>query len=205
MRDIHVDDALVVVDKPSGLLSVPGRAEGMDICALSMTRQRHGDVFVVHRLDMDTSGLLIFARTQDAQKALSAQFEARETLKTYLAIVDGVPTQCSGTIDLPIGFDWAERPRRKIDPMSGREAITNWHRVPTDLPHTLLQLSPQTGRTHQLRLHLATIGHPIRGDRLYGGSPFNRLCLHAARIEFTHPTTSEPMDIQSQPDFSKPV
>ncbi|WP_018148203.1 RluA family pseudouridine synthase [Henriciella marina] len=202
LRIIHQDDDVVVADKPSGLLSVPGRGAARQICALSHLRQMFGPVLDVHRLDMDTSGLIVFARTPAAQSHLSRQFEDRSVTKVYHALVDGRPSGQAGEIELPIGRRWDDRPKRCIDRLGGKPALTRWQILETYETFTRLELRPVTGRTHQLRLHLSAIGHPVLGDRLYGDTTrAARLCLHASWLELTHPSTGARLHFDAPAGF----
>lgn len=204
---IHCDPSIIVAEKPHGLLSVPGRGEDRQVSALSYLEERFGQVRVVHRLDMDTSGLIVFARTGEAQAHLSRQFEERTAAKTYEALVAGRMAEASGVVDRPIGRLWEERPRRRIDDTGGKPALTRWERVGTVPSGSHLVLRPQTGRTHQLRVHLASIGHPILGDRLYGSSvDADRLCLHATELELRHPEHGRTVRFSSAAPFiERPV
>ena len=186
---IHIDDEIVLVDKPSGLLSVPGRGPEKAFCAQSVASDRYGPVLTVHRLDMDTSGLMVFARSKDTQRALSRQFEKRTVGKTYEALVEGTIADDAGTIDKAIAKYSLDRPLRHLDP-DGQAAITHWRVMDRAREHSRLELHPETGRSHQLRLHLASIGHPILGDVFYGDKTLHpRLCLHAKTLEIDHPKT----------------
>ena len=186
---IHIDDEIVLVDKPSGLLSVPGRGPEKAFCAQSVASDRYGPVLTVHRLDMDTSGLMVFARSKDAQRALSRQFEKRTVGKTYEALVEGTIADDAGVIDKAIAKYSLDRPLRHLDP-DGQTAITHWRVMDRVREHSRLELHPETGRSHQLRLHLASIGHPILGDVFYGDKTLHpRLCLHAKTLEIDHPKT----------------
>lgn len=202
LRIIYKDGDLVVADKPPGLLSVPGRGAARQICALNYLEEQSGPVFGVHRLDMDTSGLIVFARTPTAQSHLSQQFENRSVSKTYDALVAGCPSSQTGEIDLPIGRRWEDRPKRCIDLKDGKPALTHWQAVRTTETFTHLELRPVTGRTHQLRLHLSVIGHPILGDRLYGDAASkDRLCLNASKLEFDHPSTGKRLRFEVPASF----
>lgn len=202
---IYVDDHLVVVDKPAGLLSVPGRGPDKADCVSLRVQQRYPDALVVHRLDQATSGLLVLARGTSAQKRLSQTFASRAVTKRYLAWVHGrLPLDDTSSdtssdrwhvIDLPLAADWPRRPRQIVHP-EGRPSLTRWRCLQTrDEPAcSLLELEPHTGRSHQLRVHLQAIGHPIGGDALYGdptdgpSSPLGkRLQLHAQRLTLPHP------------------
>ena len=189
---LHLDSDWIVIDKPAGLPSVPGRAPGLQDCAAARVQALHPDARVVHRLDMATSGLLLMARGVENQRRLGAAFEQRRVAKTYVAVVAGEPGQDEGQVDLPLAADWPQRPRRIVDPVHGKPALTRW-RVVERLGHcTRLQLEPLTGRTHQLRVHLSAIGHPILGDGLYAdaavASASSRLLLHACRLTLPHPS-----------------
>ncbi len=201
---VTANDAWVAVDKPAGLPSVPGRKPELADCAWSRVQQRFPDALVVHRLDMATSGLLLFARGIDMQRALSHAFAAREVRKTYVALVHDHVADDEGTIDLPLAADWPRRPRQVVDHERGKPSLTRW-RVKERLgeaPRTLLELEPLTGRTHQLRVHLAAIGHPIVGDALYGPADgrdaVHRMRLHALSIELSHPITGQPMTLRTK-------
>ncbi|QPF74540.1 RluA family pseudouridine synthase [Roseateles sp. DAIF2] len=186
MRIVHLDAELVVVDKPSGLLSVPGRSE--PDCAWARVRALHADALVVHRLDMATSGLLLFARGAAMQRALSLDFAERRVAKRYVAVVGGrLDAEGWQQIDLPLIADWPNRPLQKVDHELGKPSTTRWrvlgHEAHGDAACSRLELEPITGRSHQLRVHLKALGHPIVGDALYGGAPAPRLLLHASRLE----------------------
>ena len=201
LTTLHCDDAVLIANKPSGLLSVPGRGPEKAICAHSILNERHDPVLTVHRLDMDTSGIMIFARTKDAQRALSRQFERRTVGKTYEALVQGNVAESQGTIDKAIAKHSLDRPLRHLDP-AGQTAITHWQVLDRSTAATRLLLKPETGRSHQLRLHLASIGHPILGDVFYGDpKSHNRLCLHAKSLSFQHPITDEKQDFTTVTPF----
>jgi tRNA pseudouridine32 synthase / 23S rRNA pseudouridine746 synthase len=199
---VHVDTACIVAHKPAGLPTVPGRAPGLDDCLWHRAQSQWPDARVVHRLDMATSGLVLLARGLDVQRRLSRAFEERHVEKTYVAWVHGAvgaPGECR-RIDLPLAADWPNRPRQKVDRVGGKPALTelriDWIEGPPTARRTRLQLHPHTGRTHQLRLHLAAIGHPIIGDALYGpvdSGAAGRLLLHAETLALAHPATGEPM------------
>ncbi|MEY4907128.1 MAG: hypothetical protein RL260_846 [Pseudomonadota bacterium] len=190
---LHIDEALIVVRKPAGLLSVPGRGPERADCVSARVQQRLPDALVVHRLDMATSGLLLLARGAEAQRLLSAAFAERRVTKRYTAIVAGQIEVDRGEVTLPLCCDWPNRPRQKVDHTLGKPALTRW-RVLSRQPHddtTRLDLEPVTGRSHQLRVHLQSIGHPIVGDALYAPEPWQRaaprLLLHACHLAFAHP------------------
>ncbi|MEL7231526.1 MAG: RluA family pseudouridine synthase [Pseudomonadota bacterium] len=191
LKTLYIDDHIVVASKPAGLLSVPGRGPEKAFCAVSILSVRHGDVLTVHRLDMDTSGIVVFARTKPAQSRLARAFQDRRVEKTYTAIVHGTPDPVTSTINLPIATFSHQRPLRHIDE-NGREAITHYETLKTEGAKSLLSLKPETGRSHQLRLHLKSIGVPILGDRFYGiGDESPHLLLHATTLSFRHPHTNE--------------
>jgi tRNA pseudouridine32 synthase / 23S rRNA pseudouridine746 synthase len=203
---IYQDGYLLVIDKPAGLLSVPGRGEELADCALHRVQARFPSALLVHRLDEATSGLLLFALHPDAQKAASWAFESRQVKKTYTARVHGLMTDNEGVINAPIAKDWPRRPLHIIDHEHGKNAITRWQLLSKDehSAQSLLALEPETGRTHQLRVHMQHIGHPIIGDKLYGMAHDSntRLMLHATRIQMQHPLLHEiSLDLVCQADF----
>jgi tRNA pseudouridine32 synthase/23S rRNA pseudouridine746 synthase len=200
---LWVDDHCIVVHKPSGLPSVPGRV--LLDCAASRVQARWPDAKVVHRLDMDTSGLLLFARGLEAQRRLSLAFEQRRVDKQYVALVAGNPPENAGTVDLPLRVDWPNRPRQIVDQAQGKPAVTHW-RVLERLPRVCrVELTPITGRSHQLRVHLAALGHPILGDPLYAPADVQaqapRLCLHATALAFDHPVSGNRVQMRCDVPF----
>lgn len=201
---VHLDAHVLVVNKPSGLLSVPGRSEGMDDCLASRVQARYPAALVVHRLDEDTSGLVLFALSADIQRALSQAFASRDVDKGYVACVHGLLEPEAGEITAAIGRDWAMRPLRRVDTVRGQAAYTRWRVLARDPVSrtSRVELRPLTGRTHQLRLHLQHIGHPIVGDRLYGqGNETVRLMLHASELSFAHPITGKRLQLQRPASF----
>jgi tRNA pseudouridine32 synthase/23S rRNA pseudouridine746 synthase len=187
----YQDEALIAINKPAGLLSIPGRGDDLQDCALHRVQQRFPHALLVHRLDEATSGLLMFALSPDVQRALSLAFEMRQVKKTYLARVHGLLQPGSGIINAPIAKDWPRRPLHHVNFETGKSAVTYYDLLSIDehSAQSLLGLEPQTGRTHQLRVHLQHFGHPIVGDKLYGlpNDDAPRLMLHASCLEFTHP------------------
>ena len=183
-RVLHLDPALLVIDKPSGLLSVPGR--GLPDCAVSRCQTLAPGCVAVHRLDRDTSGVMVLARTREALRHLGLQFERRRVRKRYRAVVAGEPVGDRGVIDAPLMADWPNRPRQMIHP-DGRPARTRWVVTAREGGRTRLVLFPVTGRSHQLRVHLANLGNPILGDPLYGDGEGPRMMLHAERLRLRHP------------------
>lgn len=187
---LYQDDRVLVVNKPSGLLSVPGSRAGREDCLMSRLQAQHWDALLVHRLDCDTSGVIIFARTKQAQAFLGQEFEKRRARKTYVARVAGEMAGESGHVDLPIGADWASRPRQMISHDHGRPAQTDWQVIGRAPGETRVRLSPHTGRSHQLRVHMLALGHPILGDPIYAAGPTAaapRLMLHAETLGLHHP------------------
>ena len=204
---VHDDAACVVVVKPAGLLSVPGRGEHLHDCVASRVQAMLSDALVVHRLDMATSGLMLFARGAAAQRALSIAFAAREVHKRYVAVVEGLIERDSGEIDLPLMADWPNRPKQKADREHGKPSLTHYRVLARDQSAgtTRVELEPVTGRAHQLRVHLLGLGHPILGDALYAPPEVqartDRLLLHASALRFAHPTSGAPMQFESAAPF----
>ena len=191
------DDHLLIVNKPAGLLSVPGRGEDKQDCLSARIQQLFPEALVVHRLDMATSGLMVFARGEAMQRELSQMFREREVTKRYVALAEGVLEHEVGEIDLPLIVDWPNRPKSKVDHESGKPSLTRYRLLSIEDGDSRVELEPITGRTHQLRLHLASIGHPIIGDTLYDGRSAERLMLHATRLAFDHPITAKPLYFKS--------
>ncbi len=202
---LHVDEHLIVVDKPAGLLAVPGKGEAGRNNLATRVQALHADARVVHRLDQATSGLMVFARGLAAQRALGRAFEQRQVGKVYEAVVEGLPQPSQGEIDAPLAADWPQRPKQKVDAEAGRPALTRWQRLDGPAPPgcTRLRLQPVTGRTHQLRVHLAHVGHPICGDTLYAPAPQrgSRLLLHSCELSFRHPADERPLIWRSPAPF----
>ena len=198
------DDTLVVIDKPAGLLAVPGRGEQLRDCVATRLRACFADALVVHRLDQATSGLMLFARGAAAQRSLSRLFEARRVAKRYLALVDGLIDRDAGSIDLPLLADWPNRPRQQVDIRRGKASLTHWRVLSRDVAArtTRVELEPVTGRSHQLRVHLLAIGHPIVGDALYAPAlAAPRLMLHACALALPHPHDGRALNFSSQAPF----
>lgn len=207
---LYADAALLVLDKPPGLLSVPGRGADKQDCLSARVQRLYPDALVVHRLDMATSGLMLLARGTFAHRALSEAFANRSVSKRYVAVVDGhlsAPPNDWACIDLPISVDWPRRPLRVVDPVHGKPSLTRWRVLSHDptSTSTRLELEPITGRSHQLRLHLQTLGHPILGDTLYGchrtQALSERLLLHASTIELEHPLSRQVLRFDCPPVF----
>ncbi|SPJ23350.1 RluA family pseudouridine synthase [Palleronia abyssalis] len=201
---LHVDDDLLAVVKPDGLLSVPGRGPALADCLIARLQAEYSGVLLVHRLDRDTSGVMIFARNPNAQRHLGLQFENRQTRKLYVARVAGVIPEDQGRIDLPLRVDWENRPRQRVDHEEGRAAQTDWSVVTRGVAETRVALTPLTGRSHQLRVHMLTLGHPILGDTLYAegaARDHSRMMLHAERLEVRHPTGGRWMTFEDAAPF----
>ena len=194
----------VAIDKPAGLLSVPGRQKAHKDCALTRLEQQLGqDLHVVHRLDMDTSGILLFALAPDTLAQLQRQFSQRTVSKLYQAQVLGKPQLDQGKIDLPLICDWPNRPLQKVDYVHGKPSQTHWQVIKRHGATTSVTLTPLTGRSHQLRVHMKQLGHPILGDRFYNPNCFaERLHLHACVLEFTEPETGQLIELSSSPSFA---
>jgi tRNA pseudouridine32 synthase/23S rRNA pseudouridine746 synthase len=192
---LHVDDDILVLDKPSGLLSVPGKDPSLWDCLEYRARQQWPTAGMCHRLDKDTSGVLVMALNKRAHGRIGSQFEHRKTTKSYIARVDGIIEQDSGLVDLPLATDWENKPRQRVDWEHGRPSQTEWSVLEREPNATRVRLTPLTGRTHQLRVHMKAIGHVILGDAFYANpeafAAADRLQLHAAELGFAHPTTGE--------------
>lgn len=202
---LYHDDDVLVVNKPSGLLSVPGKAPEHRDSLITRIQRVYPDARIVHRLDMATSGVMVVAQHKDSHRQLSRQFELRQTAKRYFARVAGVPAQSSGSVDLPLICDWPNRPKQKVDFESGKPALTHYEVVRQDATEALIALIPITGRSHQLRVHMLELGHPILGDRLYGSptviASAPRLQLHAETLSFTHPTSGKRLQFSTPLPF----
>jgi tRNA pseudouridine32 synthase/23S rRNA pseudouridine746 synthase len=215
MIPIHEDEHLLVLEKPSGLLSVPGRGPDKQDCLSKRVQDRCPEALIVHRLDQDTSGLLLMAKGIEAQRRLSKLFETRQVKKRYVAVVAGLPEQTQSatppdedgwrTIDGPILLDWERRPLHIIH-ADGKASRSRWRTLETSDSASLIELEPVTGRTHQLRVHLQSIGHPMLGDSLYAPSDIKalspRLLLHAQELAFVHPFTDLALDFQAPVSWS---
>jgi tRNA pseudouridine32 synthase/23S rRNA pseudouridine746 synthase len=193
LRIIHVDERLIVLDKPSGLLAVPGLGPENQENLASRVQHEFPEALVVHRLDRDTSGLILFARDAQTHRHLSRQFHDRLIEKTYFAVVHGCVPDDEGRIELPLRKDFEQPPRHRVDLAQGRPAITNWRVIERHPDRTRLELTPLTGRSHQLRVHMRELGNPILGDKLYASAEIvamaDRLLLHAGGLTLEHPST----------------
>lgn len=208
---VHCSDTLLVIDKPSGLPAVPGRTEALRDCVAARAQAAFADARVVHRLDMATSGLMLMARGAPMQRALSIAFARRAVDKRYVAIVAGLVPRPAGDgwaeIDLPLAADWPARPRQKVDHAGGKPSLTRYRVLSHDAAQrqTRVELQPLTGRSHQLRVHLLALGHPIVGDTLYAPPDVQaqapRLLLHACALALAHPAAAEMLRFESTPPF----
>lgn len=187
---LHHDHEVLLVDKPSGLLSVPGKGPELADCLMARIQAVFAEALLVHRLDRDTSGVMIFALTPHAQRHLGLQFEKRMTKKTYVARLAGEMEGARGTVELPMIVDWPNRPLQKICHETGKAAVTDWRVVRRGGGETRVRLQPKTGRSHQLRVHMLALGHPILGDPFYAqgaARDHGRLMLHSETLQFRHP------------------
>jgi tRNA pseudouridine32 synthase/23S rRNA pseudouridine746 synthase len=198
---VYSDEHIIIVDKPANMLSVPGRTPDKQDCLIHRVQKQFPDARIVHRLDFSTSGLMVIAQNRESHRMLSRQFENRETEKTYVAKVYGQPGQPSGVLDLPLRCDWERRPLQIVDDQLGKKALTHWRIIERFENSCLVELSPTTGRTHQLRVHMQSMGHPILGDELYAHeaaySMADRLNLHAKELIINHPTENSRMAFSS--------
>lgn len=195
LKFLYQDDSLLVVNKPSGLLSVPGKADAHKDSLETRLRSQSPDTLLIHRLDMATSGVMVFAKTAHAQRHIGLQFEKRYTEKTYIARVAGRVQGESGHVNLPLITDWPNRPMQCVNFERGKSAQTDWTVIDRENDATRIALFPKTGRSHQLRVHMLAMGHPILGDRLYADDKAfdaaNRLQLHAEKLKLRHPVGGE--------------
>ncbi|SHI43735.1 ribosomal large subunit pseudouridine synthase A [Shimia gijangensis] len=202
---LHEDHEIVVVDKPAGLLSVPGRGDHLADCLLTRLQVAFPTALLVHRLDRDTSGVLVFGLTPHAQRNLSMQFEKRSTKKTYVARLEGRMEEKSGTVDLPLIVDWENRPRQMVCHDTGKQAVTDWRVLKVSDDDTRVRLSPKSGRTHQLRVHMQALGHPILGDPLYAKGAaredYDRMMLHSEELRINHPDSGRGMSFRAKAPF----
>jgi tRNA pseudouridine32 synthase/23S rRNA pseudouridine746 synthase len=201
---IHADHELLLVDKPSGLLSVPGKGAHLADCLLARVQAAFPEALLVHRLDRDTSGVMVFALTPHAQRHLGLQFEKRQVKKSYVARVWGRLEPKTGTVDLPLIVDWPNRPLQMVDHENGKPAQTDWRVLRYEDSATRVRLTPHTGRSHQLRVHMRELGHPILGDPFYATGPardFPRLMLHSESLRLRHPDGGVGMTFRAKPPF----
>lgn len=205
LQIVHEDDRIVVLDKPSGLLSVAGKDPALSDCLEARVKARFPGAAMAHRLDKDTSGILVMALDKKALADIGQQFEKRRTVKTYVARIFGEISGDSGYIDLPLATDWENKPRQRVDHERGRPSRTEWQVLAREAGATRLRLTPLTGRTHQLRVHMLALGHPILGDQFYATgaalAAAPRLQLHAEELGFAHPGSGEWMVFTSPAPF----
>lgn len=201
---IYVDDHMLVAEKPAGLLSVPGRLPENKDCLITRLQADYPDALTVHRLDMATSGLMVFARGAEVHRTLSKAFANRQVSKRYIAVVAG-RLEGQGEVDLPLITDWPNRPRQKINHEIGKPSLTRWRALAHEGTNTRVELEPVTGRSHQLRVHMMAVGHPILGDAFYAPADIEalspRLLLHAECLSLPHPVSGEAMDFRSPAPF----
>lgn len=201
---LHEDAHIILVNKPSGLLSVPGKGEHLADCLISRLQAVFPTALLVHRLDRDTSGVMVFAQTPAAQRHLGLQFEKRMTKKTYVARVWGDVQGNEGTVDLPLIVDWPNRPKQMVDHENGKSAVTEWKVIKRGDNETRMRLMPKTGRSHQLRVHMLALGHPILGDPFYAEGEaleFPRLMLHSEELKLKHPEDGRGLKFRAKAPF----
>ena len=201
---LHADHEILVVEKPAGLLSVPGKGADLADCLILRLGRAFPTVRLVHRLDRDTSGVMVFGLTEHAQRHLGRQFEERKVKKTYLARIAGRLEPKTGTVDLPLTVDWPNRPRQMVCPETGRPAVTDWRVMKADAAETRVRLMPRTGRSHQLRVHMLALGHPILGDPLYAPetcADHPRLMLHSEELRLSHPESGQGLKFRAPAPF----
>lgn len=198
---IYQDEDLLVLNKQAGLLTVPGKGEHLSDCLENRAKETFPGALTVHRLDMDTSGLIVMALNKFAHRHLSLQFQNRNVDKEYIALVYGRVSLEQGVIDLPLICDWPNRPKQMVDHDNGKPSLTNWKVLERYCDRTLMSLVPLTGRSHQLRVHMKELGYPIIGDRFYAPEPVvklnKRLCLHSRRLQIMHPVLKEKITFEN--------
>ena len=201
---IHADHEILIVNKPSGLLSVPGKGPHLADCLITRVQVAFPQALLIHRLDRDTSGVMVFALTRHAQRHIGLQFEKRMTKKTYVARVWGALEPKKGTVDLPLIVDWENRPLQKVCHETGKSAQTDWRVLRSDASDSRVRLMPKTGRSHQLRVHMLSLGHPILGDPFYAqgaARQYNRLMLHSEELRLRHPDGGEGVKFRAKEPF----
>ena len=201
---LHDDADVIAVDKPAGLLSVPGRGEHLADCLITRVQKVFPHALLVHRLDRDTSGVMIFGLSPHAQRTLSTQFQERQTKKMYVARVWGVPEEKMGTVDLPLIVDWPNRPLQMVCHETGKPSVTDWRLLKDQGETARIRLIPKTGRTHQLRLHMMALGYPILGDPFYGhaeSQAYPRMMLHSEELRVKHPENGQSLRVRAKPPF----
>ena len=205
LKVLHIDEDLLAVSKPSGLLSVPGRGPHLADCVEARARSIYPDATIVHRLDLDTSGVMVLARNRAAHRQIGWQFEKRQIEKVYVARTWGILRQDAGSVAAPLRCDWPNRPRQIIDQVHGRAALTAWQVLDREAHASRVRLMPETGRSHQLRVHMLSLGHPILGDDLYAHpaalAAAARLQLHAVSLSLRHPSGGHDLTIEDACPF----
>lgn len=201
---IHADHEILIVNKPSGLLSVPGKGPHLADCLIGRVQVAFPQALLIHRLDRDTSGVMVFALTRHAQRHIGLQFEKRMTKKTYVARVWGTLEPKKGTVDLPLIVDWENRPLQKVCHETGKSAQTDWRVLRSEARESRVRLMPKTGRSHQLRVHMLSLGHPILGDPFYAqgeARQYERLMLHSEELRLRHPDGGEGVKFRAKAPF----
>ena len=201
---IHADHEILIVNKPSGLLSVPGKGPHLADCLIGRVQVVFPQALLIHRLDRDTSGVMVFALTRHAQRHIGLQFEKRMTKKTYVARVWGTLEPKKGTVDLPLIVDWENRPLQKVCHETGKSAQTDWRVMRSDARESRVRLMPKTGRSHQLRVHMLSLGHPILGDPFYAqgeARQYERLMLHSEELRLRQPDGGEGVKFLAKAPF----
>lgn len=201
---IHADHEILIVNKPSGLLSVPGKGPELADCLMARILEAFPQALLIHRLDRDTSGVMVFALTPHAQRHIGLQFEKRQTKKTYVARIWGKLEPKTGTVDLPLIVDWPNRPLQKVCYETGKAAQTDWRVLRSDDVESRVRLMPKTGRSHQLRVHMLSLGHPILGDPFYAAGEardYPRLMLHSEELRLRHPDGGEGVKFRAKAPF----
>lgn len=204
---LYEDSDLLILNKPAGLLTVPGKGPEKQDCLINRALKYNPNARVIHRLDQGTSGIVMLPLNYPTQKALTHQFQQRQVHKRYQAVVEGLLAEDEGEIDLPLICDWPNRPLQKVCYQDGKSALTRYRVLARDSESNTsrVQLEPVSGRTHQLRVHMLSLGHPILGDQLYAPEPVKalapRLLLHAYRLELSHPSTGQTLSLESPPEF----
>tara|TARA_R110001583_G_C5531517_1_gene398552 strand:+ start:247 stop:867 length:621 start_codon:yes stop_codon:yes gene_type:complete len=202
---IYADEQIVVANKPHDLLSVPGRGPDNQDCLLLRLQPQYPTLRIVHRLDCATSGLMVLALDADSHRELSRQFHDRITQKRYIAMIAGSPQQASGSVELPLRCDWENRPKQVVDHQQGKHALTHYRVLEQRPDQARVELTPITGRSHQLRVHMQSMGHPILGDRFYADAAAlkqaDRLLLHAQQLGFNHPLSQQPLSFEAPSPF----
>ena len=201
---IHADHEILIVNKPSGLLSVPGKGPHLADCLIGRVQVAFPQALLIHRLDRDTSGVMVFALTRHAQRHIGLQFEKRMMKKTYVARVWGTLEPKKGTVDMPLIVDWENRPLQKVCHETGKSAQTDWRVMRSDARESRVRLMPKTGRSHQLRVHMLSLGHPILGDPFYAqgeARQYERLMLHSEELRLRHPDGGEGVKFLAKAPF----